>query len=45
MMIKYFSNNQNFFIWLNKMKDNINIIYVKTSKDNIKVKYQQISQN
>ena len=45
MKIKYFKENQKFFNWLNKKKDSINVIYVKSDKDNIKVKYKQISQN
>lgn len=44
-MIRYFSENKKFFKWLNKKKDSINVIYVKTTEDNIKVKYQQITQN
>lgn len=43
-MIKYFQENQKFFNWLNKKKDSINVIYVKTLGDNIKIKYKQITQ-
>lgn len=43
-MIKYFQENQKFFNWLNKKKDSINVIYVKTLDDNIKIKYKQITQ-
>lgn len=45
MKTRYFKENQNFFDWLNKKKDIINIISVKTYQDKIKVKYQQVSQN
>lgn len=44
-MIKYFDENEKFFNWLNKKKDSVNIIYVKTNKYNIKVKYAIIHQN
>lgn len=43
-MIKYFQENQKFFNWLNKKKDSINVIYVKTLGDNIKIKYKEVSQ-
>lgn len=45
MKTKYFKENQKFFNWLNKKKNEINIISVRTYKNNIKVKYQQITQN
>lgn len=45
MKFKYFKENQKFFDWLNKNKEKINIIYVKTKNHYIQVKYEVISQN
>lgn len=42
MKKRYFKNNQSYFNFINKYKDKIKLVEIKTSKKGVSVKYEPI---